>query len=634
MVGLAAVGMTLYVSWQVEGAGAAVVNEAGKQRMRSYRLGLLLSELRHGAADGQRVAEARAVIESFDAALALLRDGDPERPMFLPRDAPVRERFARLERDWRESLRPAAIDALERPGGAGASLYAARVDGFVAEIDELVRSIEAVSASHATLLRNLQYMLIAISVVGTLALVYLSFLLVVRPVEALREGLERMRGGHWDTRLPVESRDEFGALAEGFNRMATHLEDLYDTLEQRVAEKTRNLAARNGQIAALYDAARLVNEQNGTEAMCLGFLRLAMRFSGAAAGAIRLFDARSRNNHLYLTEGLDREFIERERCLRSGDCLCGMAAQERMTVFEPVDAGSLLQTHDNCARFRCVGAFMIRHGDRLAGLFNLYFSEPRVLGAAELETLETLGRHLGLGIETERLRSCEREVAVSEERNLLAQELHDSIAQSLAFLNIQAQRLEAALARTDQPAAQQALGEIRRGVQESYDDVRELLVHFRTRVHNEDLELAIRQSAQRFEGQTGIRTRVRVAGETVELPADAQMQVLHVLQEALSNVRKHSRASSVTIDVLRGDGYRFAVRDDGRGFDAPAVAEDGHFGLRIMRERAHRIGGRLRIASRAGAGTEVTLDLPLASANDSGPRPAQPPPAALEGAAA
>ena len=228
--------------------------------------------------------------------------------------------------------------------------------------------------------------------------------------------------------------------------------------------------------------------------------------------------------------------------------------------------------------------------------------------------LESLGQHLGVAIESLRLVSKERELAASEERSLIAQELHDSIAQSLAFLNLQVQMLRRALASSDAAESARVADEIQAGVQESYADVRELLVHFRTRAAEGDLEHGVRTLATRFERQTGVPVALQLDGQTVPLEPDAQLQVMHILQEALSNVRKHARATHVQVEVRRGPGHHFVVRDDGRGFDPEAWAADAseHVGLRIMRERAQRIGATLEVRSQPGRGTEISLTLPVA----------------------
>jgi two-component system nitrate/nitrite sensor histidine kinase NarX len=256
-----------------------------------------------------------------------------------------------------------------------------------------------------------------------------------------------------------------------------------------------------------------------------------------------------------------------------------------------------------------MAVFPIRFRDRVLGVFNLFFDQPREFTVADRQMLETLGRHLGVAIENQRLVAREKEMAVSEERNLLAQELHDSIAQSLAFLNMQAQMLEDSLDQGEIERARAELAQISTGIQASYDDVRELLVHFRTRASQTDLESAIAQSLTRLESQTDIRTGFTRSGTSLPLSPETQVQVLHILQEALSNVRKHAGAREVQVDLQRGPVCRFRVRDDGRGFEPDEAAPEMHVGLRIMRERAQRIGGFLIVQSRPGAGTEVVLEV-------------------------
>jgi two-component system nitrate/nitrite sensor histidine kinase NarX len=158
------------------------------------------------------------------------------------------------------------------------------------------------------------------------------------------------------------------------------------------------------------------------------------------------------------------------------------------------------------------------------------------------------------------------------------------------------------------------LNEIEAGVRESYADVRELLVHFRTRIGDGDVELGVRTLLARFQHQTGIPAEFKATGSAMPLAPDDQLQVMHILQEALSNVRKHAGASRVEIELARGPGYRFRVRDDGRGFvvGSPPASGSDHVGLSIMRERAARIGARVDVRSGLGAGTEVLLNVPVA----------------------
>ena len=193
---------------------------------------------------------------------------------------------------------------------------------------------------------------------------------------------------------------------------------------------------------------------------------------------------------------------------------------------------------------------------------------------------------------------------------MLARNLHDSIAQSLAFLKIQVQLLRSADEKSHKANLHTALDELDAGLRESINDVRELLMHFRTRTNTDDIETALQETLQKFQQQSGLPAQLRIEGEGLPLPPDVQVQVLHVMQEALSNVRKHAQASQVTLRVVKAKNWRFTVQDNGRGFDAVRHLDASHVGLTIMRERAWRIGAEVRIDSAPGQGSCVTLTLP------------------------
>jgi two-component system nitrate/nitrite sensor histidine kinase NarX len=224
--------------------------------------------------------------------------------------------------------------------------------------------------------------------------------------------------------------------------------------------------------------------------------------------------------------------------------------------------------------------------------------------------LEALNRHFASAMENLRLNALEREAAVSEERHHLSRELHDSIAQSLAFLKIQVQLMRDAVASRDEPQMQTVLEEIDVGVRECYGDVRELLVNFRTRTNDEHIETALATTLRKFELQSGLSTDFDISGRAAPLSADVKIQVLHIVQEALSNVRKHAQASRVWLTVQQQPSWSFEVRDNGVGFAAGVGQRDEtHIGLHIMSERAQRIGAAMEIISTPGQGCSVRLVL-------------------------
>lgn len=620
LVATTAIGMTLIISWQLEGAAAAI-NDAGSQRMRSYRIGYLLQKMAQGADASETLPyEIRAEVVLFEKVLNGLERGDPRRPLFMPRDEPIQLAAGEMRYRWDNRIRPLILSLLDTDSVSRRQAllrqYDVDVGEFVGKVNALVLMMEKSYAHNTNILRSFQLGLVLMALVGTVALIYYFFALVVRPVQQLQEGIGRMTGEDFDVRLPVRSHDEFGSLADGFNRMANHLSDLYATLEQRVDLKTRTLEEKNHELSALYEIAAFLNEPATVEDLCRGFIQRVISALGAQGGAVRIFDGKSQKLFLLIHEGLSEDFVKKEASVCSGECVCGEAVRVAMPMVADINRPPANMTLMTCKRegFQTASAFTIRYKKRVIGIYNLYFTGTRPVTEREIHLLEILGQHLGVAVENQRLVSRDKELAVSEERNLLAQELHDSIAQGLAFLNIKVQLLEDSLRQKDVAGALEEAANIREGVQESYDDVRELLVHFRTRVREADLEAAIRGALQKFEGQTGIATRFAQDISGAPLPAEYETQMLHIVQESLSNIRKHARASEVSVNLEHNlDEVIVTVRDNGVGFDPVARADDiaeQHVGLKIMMERAHRIGGRCQIESTPGGGTRVRLVLP------------------------
>ena len=134
------------------------------------------------------------------------------------------------------------------------------------------------------------------------------------------------------------------------------------------------------------------------------------------------------------------------------------------------------------------------------------------------------------------------------------------------------------------------------------------MLHFRTRTNIEDIEPALKSTLQKFEHQSGISTTLEMVGDGLPLPPDVQIQVMHILQEALSNVRKHAEAKNVKIIVNQSPNWTFEVVDDGRGFKSNQQ-DSTHVGMSIMQERAEKINATIKIDSIPKIGTRVLVKL-------------------------
>lgn len=619
LVALVAIGLTLFLSWQLQGSAAAI-NDAGSQRMHTYRIAYLLSQ--DPLDDEERAAVRRSIIDevaTFDRVMAVLESGDPQRPLFLPREIAIDRLVKQMRQEWRDTIKPQIerlMDMTKSDERARQMVsFNTSVEKLMVDLNRLVLAVEVSSASSTRWLRMLQVGLIVLAMIGTSILIGFFFVMVIRPLQEMRDGIRRMGDADFSVRLKIRRADEFGELGEGFNRMADRLEDLYSTLGQRVEEKTRDIENKHRELTLLYEVAAYLNEPVARDPACREVLEKTMLLLGADAGLVRFMDISGGQLRIGVHRNLSEDFLQCEACWPVGDCLCGGAALDGRAiscVLTERSVTGLKPARCNSEGFASMVAIPIHSKNQIMGIFNLFFYNSRTLSTNETRLLEAVGQHLGVAIENQRLVEREKELAVSEERNLLAAELHDSIAQSLAFLNIQSQMLQDSLRRGDLAEAEEELARIREGIQESYDDVRELLAHFRMRVVDGDVNSAVAGALEKFEEQTGIATELARDSEDGELPSRNTIQILHIVQEALSNVRKHAAATRVRVAIERNGRCAIVVQDNGRGFD-PDLADldsDMHVGLSIMRERAHRIGGHFDIQSKLGQGTTVTLVLP------------------------
>jgi two-component system nitrate/nitrite sensor histidine kinase NarX len=198
-------------------------------------------------------------------------------------------------------------------------------------------------------------------------------------------------------------------------------------------------------------------------------------------------------------------------------------------------------------------------------------------------------------------------LAVLEERSVIARELHDSIAQSLSYLQIQVTRLEKSLERGGDTRA--IADELKRGLNGAYRELRELIVTFRLRIDARGFNVALQETVAEFSAKLGFPVRLRNALSGIVLSGNEEMHVIRIIREALANIEHHAAAKSASVNIAVDADHAVAVRiaDDGKGFDSYKTPAN-HFGVNIMYDRAAILDGRLAVDTAPGAGTAVTLN--------------------------
>ena len=596
-------GYTLLLSWELENGGMAI-NDAGSLRKRTFQMALTYTH----AGDS---AEFRQQQADFEQVLFNLRNVGQNK-LLLPKNDDLRVQINKIEHDWRGKILPwyAQLSIVQQTIGIHNRQM---VDAYANDINRLVKLIEEDNTHNIQLLRLFQMLLIFMTFVTALTGIFFTYRLVIRPLDTLRGGIVRLALGDWNARVHKSSSDEFGVVSDGFNQMAQSLQDIHIHLEQKVADKTHALAGKNHELSNLYAVTAFLHEAHSIADMGQGFVSRMVEMTGAQGASIRLLDSQSKTLGYVATQGLlDAMLQPNVQCEHPQNCQCNVLTQQ---FFEPkhiIPVHHITQLPCCHSGFKSVYAYPIRFVTQELGLFTLYFSETTTIDAESARLLESLCAQLGVAIENQRLIARDQQFAVSEERNLMAQGLHDSIAQSLSYLNLQIQMLESAIQNKESKAIDEYLSSIKHGISESYEDVRELLLNFRTRLSEQDFNSAVRVVLQRFEAQSHVETRLTLTGEGILLSPRQQLQVIFILQEALSNVRKHAQATLVIIDIDNQADFNLRIADNGVGFDAQTLTSKqlSHVGTSIMQERASQIHAHVSITSQIGQGTQVELNLP------------------------
>ena len=210
-------------------------------------------------------------------------------------------------------------------------------------------------------------------------------------------------------------------------------------------------------------------------------------------------------------------------------------------------------------------------------------------------------------------RRIERE-AIIEERRRIARELHDGVAQSLGYLNLKTKLVSEMVSAQETVTALNELNDIRKIVQDTYEDIRESIDQLSTEIKNMSLIPAMTNFIQEFDANNGIKVIFKYPHTITELSPVAELQFLRICQEALTNVRRHSQATEVEITIERNNGsIDMIIKDNGTGFEAADLENSppGYHGLSIVKERAETMGGDFNISTAPGEGTALMVSLPI-----------------------
>lgn len=589
LISLAGMSASVMVAESVQGSASAI-NHAGSLRRLTYRVaGLVAADALSGPLSPRRV---EAAIEDFERAL-----GHPELQRIVQRDPGglFAATYRGVDSSWRQSLRPSLkVMVRAEPSTPPEEVEAllTKVDRFVDQLDTLVFVLEQDTEARIEDLREI----LAGAIIATLVVIIVALFILrrslLKPLGGLLAATRAIARGDYSARVEHVGYDELGRVGATFNLMAGEISRQYQTLEQRVAEKTAELQRSNRSLELLYHAIARLYQTPTEPAVYEATLRDIDHVAGLQ-GSFACLEPRQEGPATVIASTLG-PCVER---VARGDQAC--AECRAVSV-----AGAELRGEQKLLRFP------LRDREHHYGMLRLALPAGEALEDWQRQLVEALSRHIGMALGAARRSEQERLLALQEERSVIARELHDSLAQALSYMKIQMSLLQRALADPARLAeADTILADLRTGVNDAYRQLRELLVSFRLELSG-DLGALLRTAVAEYRERGGVDIALEIRLSDCSLTPNQEVHVLQIVREALSNMLRHAMARHARVALACDEGGRvtITVEDDGVGIDDGPVDGRDHHGLSIMRERARSLGGEIEITRRGEGGTRISVN--------------------------
>lgn len=566
-------------------------------------------------------ARLRFVLEEFSAHLETLRS-DLEHPILiggLPlvgRNSRPREQLKELSDRWKQIYQPTLTRALTTVGMSASVSVRDTAQALVTEIETTAQEMEGISLQGGSHLFLLQVGLLMAGAMVTIMLLMRVQHQLLDPMAHMRNWASRMRSGNLAARIPIPRSGEFAGLARDINALSDELQALARDQDRQAQLQRDMLSQKTRSLTTLYTVAESLNAPEDVDQHISRFMGVLAEVVGAKAGLARL-RTESSEMRLVASMGISEHVVDRQKLVPMEQCLCDddMTSTE-LSRPQDFELHTGLHLDDILPRIpkdeAVVMTVPMLYKDRNLGVYNFFIEKSALGDWSEIRDLLTsIGQHLGIAIHQSRLDLQDKRLSIMQERAMLAHELHDSLAQILASLGFQVRMLEDSLNGESPPEqASLDLGKLRLGVDEANKALRQLLVHFRASVDERGLVPSLENLVDTFQEESGKKAYFHNECQQPTLSADQEIQVLHIVQEALTNARKHSQAQTVRVLLSCDEGnYRVLVEDDGQGLAESRTAKGPgeQLGLSIMEERSQRLGGSLQVDSDPGEGTRIEL---------------------------
>ncbi|ABZ74751.1 histidine kinase [Shewanella halifaxensis HAW-EB4] len=439
-------------------------------------------------------------------------------------------------------------------------------DQFTSKLDNLVHLIQLESEKKLTLLRLIQSIaVLLILVISTIALIKINQLLAA-PLKNLVHVAEEAGKGNFSAPIEFEADNELGLLAKTIKRMSSQLAYTYQDYEQIVAEKTRELTRSNESLEVLYKGARLLSNQEYDRVKSV-IIQDMQALIGIGTIKIRLI-----HKHI-----------------------------DNLVVFQAGESG-------HPSNYKHSYQFSLEKHNKVFGDIIWEVPEGQSVEDWQKQLIQAMADIVATAIELGHQKNAENRLLISEERAIIARELHDSLAQSLSFLKVQMSLLTRKMEKKlPEEQIEETIVEIKSGLNKAYLQLRELLTTFRLKLDDPSIESALQGTIAEFTQKCQHPIRFSYDLPQHCLSANQEIHLLQIIREGLSNIHRHAKASEAGVRLSpKGELIKLDIWDNGAGLPG-TLQTQGHFGLGIMRERVSSLKGQMYLKDHLPSGTMISI---------------------------
>ena len=573
---------------------ALAINHAGSIRMQSYKI---LSDFEYNQILKEKsVPGVQSSIESNILELDhKLKAPVLHQAQYRQSGGIIAQNMTDVDKMWRDEVHPMLLSMLESDSSEHEQLIQLKqtVDRFVDKVDHLVSLLQHNAEQRILLIRMIQggSLMLTITLVVVI-MIHLSRR-VEKPLSELTSSAKQIINGDYTAHTHIQQNDELGFLSKTMNQMADAVSQSHLQLEKRVIEKTSELRKSNDSLEILYEVSMLLSKP-GDKLDLAPITNKLSKISGLEDIDLCLMTNEGSTPYEHI---MTADRAPRDTCV-AGDC---------SDCVSNCDSGSTVSAIKELMTLR----YPLMKDSVNYGVLVCSLNKGSSLESWQHQLLQSVTTQIATGLHLRQQTAQHRRYTLTNERTVIARELHDSLAQALSYLKFQVTRLQKLRQKDAKPEQIDAVvDELKTGLSSAYRQLRELLTTFRLKIDDDGLKTAFEKTLDSLNERAEGRIQFNLDYQIGDLPLtpNEEIHLMQIAREATQNVLHHSQATQSNISVFADESRRIHLVVEDNGIGIPDNPEKlNHYGMAIMQERSVHLGGEVNVSTIEPSGTRIEL---------------------------